>query len=146
MPQLLDAELFRRKCLQKGTLCAIALVPHILDTGADGRNGMLASLRAAAKKNRRSPVTFLWSDGAQQPALEDSLGGFGAGYHALVALSGEKARVATMREAFDEKHSARAPARSASLARSLACATHRVAQGGSPLASMSCLPSLQSLS
>ena len=92
-------------------LCALAFLPHILDTGADGRNALLASLRAAAKKSRRSPVSFLWSEGDQQRRLEESLGGFGAGYPALVAISGEKARVATMREAFDEKHSERHPLR-----------------------------------
>ena len=105
VPQLTSAEQWRSLCGKKGTLCAVAFLPHILDSGADGRNAHIATLKAIARRNRRL-YTFLWSEGGAQPALEEALDRCCASYPALAAVSLEKGRFALMRDAFDEKHAA----------------------------------------
>ena len=105
VPQLLDAAQFKRSCVaKKGALCAVAFLPHILDSGAAGREAYLDTLKAVAKKHRQL-WTFLWSEVGEQEALEASLGGL-AGVPTLAAISGDKGRFALMRDAFDAKHAA----------------------------------------
>jgi len=104
--QLTSADQFRSSCAIKGALCAIAFLPHILDSGADGRNAYLATLKAVAKKNRRL-FSFMWSEAAAQPKLEGALDNCCAGYPTLAAISIDKGRYALMLESFDEKHAAR---------------------------------------
>merc|ERR1712060_831621 len=86
-------------------LCAVAFLPHILDSGAAGRGVYLETLKTVAKRNRRL-YTFLWSEAGAQLKLEESLDRCCASYPTLAALSVEKGRYAVMREAFDEKHAA----------------------------------------
>ena len=105
VPQLLGAAQFKRSCVaKKGALCAVAFLPHILDSGAAGREAYLDTLKAVAKKHRQL-WTFLWSEVGEQEALEASLGGL-AGVPTLAAISGDKGRFALMRDAFDAKHAA----------------------------------------
>ena len=105
VPQLLDASQFKRSCVsKKGALCAVAFLPHILDSGAAGREAYLDTLKAVAKKHRQL-WSFLWSEVGEQEALEASLGGL-AGVPTLAAISGDKGRFALMRDAFDAKHAA----------------------------------------
>ena len=80
VPQLLGKEQWTSLCeAKKGSLCALAFLPHILDSGKDGRNAYIETLVSVAKKTRPLPFHFVWSEGAAQPALEESLGGFGSG-------------------------------------------------------------------
>ena len=51
----------------------LAFLPHILDSGAAGRQRYLAMLRDLAAKYRERPFGFLWAQGGAQPALEASL-------------------------------------------------------------------------
>ena len=105
VPQLLGAAQFKRSCVaKKGALCAVAFLPHILDSGAAGREAYLDTLKAVAKKHRQL-WSFLWSEVGEQEALEASLGGL-AGVPTLAAISGDKGRFALMRDAFDAKHAA----------------------------------------
>ena len=53
--------------------CAVAFLPHILDSGAEGRRAYLETLQAVAKKNRQL-WTFLWSEVGAQEALEQVCG------------------------------------------------------------------------
>lgn len=55
------------------TLCIIAFLPHILDSGAEGRNAYLQVLTASAEAFKGRPFSFLWSEGGKQPALEANL-------------------------------------------------------------------------
>ena len=72
--QLLDAKQFATACVKrKGALCAVAFLPHILDSGAEGRRAYLETLQAVAKKNRQL-WTFLWSEVGAQEALEQVCG------------------------------------------------------------------------
>lgn len=101
--QLVSDAVWRAASGKKNTLLLIAFLPHILDSGAAGRNEYLDTLKQAAKKNRRSPATFMWVEAGQQPGLEAALGGFG-GYPAMIAASPSKLRFAQMRDAFDLNH------------------------------------------
>jgi protein disulfide-isomerase A6 len=80
----------------------IAFLPHILDTGASGRNEYLGTLKALAEKNKRRPFTYVWAEAASQPALEKVLGVGGFGYPALSVVKVEKKRYATMVRAFTQ--------------------------------------------
>ena len=60
VPQLLSGELFERKCHQKGMLCAIAFLPHILDTELDRfrwNAKFKRVLETAAPKASEKPVS-----------------------------------------------------------------------------------------
>lgn len=71
-------------------------VPHILDSGKDGRNSYLAHLTEVAKKFRGKPFSFVWSEGGAQPDLEQKLE-VTFGYPALALLATEKKAFAIMR-------------------------------------------------
>ena len=105
VPQLTSARQWRDTCHKPGALCAVALLPHILDSGADGRNAYLATLKTVAKRNRRL-YSFLWTEAGMQPKLEGALDRCCAGYPTLAVVSADKGRFALMREAFDAKHAA----------------------------------------
>ena len=51
----------------------LAFLPHILDSGAAGRQRHLRMLADLAAKYGERPFGFLWAQGAAQPALEKSL-------------------------------------------------------------------------
>lgn len=55
------------------TRSLVAFLPHILDSGAAGRQRHLGMLRDLAAKFRERPFGFLWAQGGAQPALERSL-------------------------------------------------------------------------
>jgi protein disulfide-isomerase A6 len=54
-------------------ICAILFVPHILDTGANGRNEYLNMFQDIAKSFRKMPFAFIWSEVGSQQNLEDSI-------------------------------------------------------------------------
>lgn len=85
------------------TLCIVAVLPDILDTGAKGRQAYLDVLRSVAKKHRRRPLAYLWTAAGEQADLEQLVGVGGFGYPAVAAVSTKKGRYATMRGAFTEK-------------------------------------------
>jgi len=99
--QLTSSAVFDQQCGGKA-LCVILFVPHILDTGASGRNEYLGTLKALAEKHKRKPFTYVWTEAAAQPALEQLLGIGGFGYPALSVVKVEKKRFATMVRAFTQ--------------------------------------------
>jgi len=100
--QLTNSAVFDKQCGGKA-LCVIAFIPHILDTGAAGRNEYLGTLKALAEKNKRKPFTYVWTEAAAQPELEKVLGIGGFGYPALSVVKVEKKRYATMVRAFTQE-------------------------------------------
>merc|ERR1711964_266950 len=59
-------------------LCVIAFLPHLLDSGKDGRNGYLKDFNTAARGSGGVPCTFIWSQGGDQFEFEEKLNlGFG---------------------------------------------------------------------
>lgn len=66
-------------------ICVLALLPHILDSGKDGRNAYIDTLKDVAKLRRRDPFTFGWIEGGSQAALEGALE-LNFGFPAVVAV------------------------------------------------------------
>lgn len=112
--QLTSPELFAEHCLGRPAdeaadllatepkqLCFLSFLPHILDSGAAGREQYLQTLKALAEKYKMVPISHFWAEGLQQPALETSVGVGGYGYPALVALDPETLKIASLRSAFE---------------------------------------------
>ena len=86
--------------------CLVAILPHILDSTAAGRNAYLATLSKVAATNAKKPFTFLWTEmGAQADVDEALTGAFGgiAFPPALVAVNARKERYVMMTGAFSEE-------------------------------------------
>jgi len=86
--QLTDNEVFANSCL-KSKLCAILFVPHILDSGADGRNKYLDTFAEIAQEFRKMPFAFVWSEANAQMDLESQMS-INSNYPTLAVLSAEK--------------------------------------------------------
>ena len=88
-----EAEL--QECV-KGQLCMLAFVEE------PARAKALAELAAAAKRNSKSPIRWLWAAAGAHPALEAALGVTGAEgslFPALAAFSTKRSRAAVFRPA-----------------------------------------------
>jgi hypothetical protein len=74
VPQLTSRGQLEEAC-GAGTkrICFLAVLPSILDDGAAGRNARIATLQAAAGKQRGRPFRFLWTEVGAQPGLESQL-------------------------------------------------------------------------
>ncbi|KAI6652646.1 hypothetical protein LOD99_4430 [Oopsacas minuta] len=83
-------------------LCVITFLPHILDTGAEGRNKYLEMLTELGDKFKMRRWEWLWSEGGMISDLETALEVGGFGYPALVVVNSRKARYSLLRGAFSE--------------------------------------------
>jgi len=99
--QLANPAVFEKQCGGK-SLCVITFLPHILDSGAEGRNNYLSTLRAIAEKFKRKPFTYVWVEAGAQAPLEKVLGIEGIGYPAVGALNTQKKRYAKMVRSFTQ--------------------------------------------
>lgn len=88
--QLTSQEVLEQECAQD--LCLVAFLPHILDTGAAGREAYLDIFRQLADKHKKRRMGFVWAEAVSQPELEASLNIGGGGYPALAAVSLKKGR------------------------------------------------------
>lgn len=70
--QLTSEDVYESTC-KSSKICAILFVPHILDTGAKGRNDYLQVFQEVAKGFRKMPIAFLWSEVGAQQKLEDAI-------------------------------------------------------------------------
>ena len=67
-----------------------AFLPHILDCQSKCRNGHIKMLEKLGDKYKKQGWGWLWSEGAQQTKLEESLDVSGFGYPALAVVSARK--------------------------------------------------------
>ncbi|KAG7270483.1 hypothetical protein CRUP_032779 [Coryphaenoides rupestris] len=81
-------------------LCVIAVLPHILDTGASGRNSYLDVVRKMADKYKKKMWGWLWTEGGAQMELESALGIGGFGYPAMAAINARKMKYALLKGSF----------------------------------------------
>jgi protein disulfide-isomerase A6 len=103
IPELTSQELLQEKCSGANKLCVLVALPHILDSGASGRNKYRETLAQVAKSFRGTPFDFLWFEGGNaQTELESALE-FTFGYPAVAAMSLEKMVFAVQRGSFNEK-------------------------------------------
>lgn len=105
VPQLTSTAALESRCGPQSTtsLCLLCALPHILDSGKDGRQRYLDSLRGLMRRLRRErqPVSVLWFQGGDQPKIE-SVVQLTFGFPAVVAVHLHKRLFATMQGAFSE--------------------------------------------
>jgi protein disulfide-isomerase A6 len=100
IPQLLSSEDLEDKCGGANHLCILAILPHLADASVEARKRHLGLVQSVA--NRFPSVSFLWSEGTAQPALEESFG-LTFGFPAVVAYTVDRQAYAVMRGSFSEK-------------------------------------------
>jgi len=100
--QLVNQEQLTEQC--GATTCVIAFLPHILDSGAQVRNGYIDILKKTAETHKRKPFAYLWAEAFQQPLLEPALGIGGFGYPAIAAVNLKKSRYVSMVRAFNQEN------------------------------------------
>ncbi|CAK4662850.1 unnamed protein product [Aphanomyces euteiches] len=101
VPEITSTKVLNDHCAGK-SICVVALLPHIIDSGAAGRESYLKEVDGAAKLVRGKPFRFSWVQGGDQDKLESAFD-LTFGYPALVAISLDKQRYSVMRGAFDSK-------------------------------------------
>ncbi len=102
IPELVSPDVMDDMCKGgQNTICVFAALPHILDTGADGRNKYRDIVTAASKAVRGMSFQFLWFEGSTQPELENALE-MTFGFPAIAAYSIEKGVYAVHRASFTE--------------------------------------------
>eukprot|EP00850_Spirogloea_muscicola_P002953 SM000011S19131 [mRNA] locus=s11:1045091:1047897:- [translate_table: standard] len=87
----------------KSTICFLAFLPNILDTGAEGRNKYLGILKEVSEHFKKSAYSYVWAEASKQAALEKAVGVGGYGYPALVALSVKKQLIVPFKGYFDKQ-------------------------------------------
>ena len=102
IPQLTGPTVLKETCEGANKICVLVGLPHILDSGADGRNEYKKTVDAVAKTFRGTPFHFIWFEGSSQPKLEAALG-LTAGFPAVAAVALDKKAFAVQRGAFSPK-------------------------------------------
>ena len=98
--ELVNNEVFKSDCEGK-PLCVVSVLPHILDSGASGRNNYLNILKSMGEKYKKKMWGWVWTEAGAQMKLEDALGMGGFGYPAMVAVNARKMKYATLKGPFD---------------------------------------------
>ncbi|XP_072546385.1 protein disulfide-isomerase A6-like [Salminus brasiliensis] len=99
--EIIDQDIFKNTC-DDSQLCIVAVLPHILDTGASGRNGYLDVMRKMAEKYKKKTWGWLWTEAGAQMELESSLGIGGFGYPAMAAINARKMKFSLLKGSFGE--------------------------------------------
>uniref|UniRef100_W5NIX5 protein disulfide-isomerase n=1 Tax=Lepisosteus oculatus TaxID=7918 RepID=W5NIX5_LEPOC len=98
---ILNEDVLKKTC-EDYQLCIIAVLPHILDTGAAGRNAYLDVMMKMAEKYKKKIWGWLWTEAGAQMDLEASLGIGGFGYPAMAAINARKMKYALLKGSFSE--------------------------------------------
>lgn len=104
IPELINKSVLEDSCSGEGEniICVLVALPHILETGASGRNKYKDTMIAASKAVRGMPFEFIWFEGGNyQGKLENALE-LTFGFPAVAAYSMEKNVVAVHRNSFTE--------------------------------------------
>ncbi|XP_016889364.1 protein disulfide-isomerase A6 isoform X2 [Cynoglossus semilaevis] len=99
--EILNEDVLKKTC-EDSQLCVIAVLPHILDTGAEGRNGYLEVMAKLADKYKKKMWGWLWTEAGAQMELESAMGIGGFGYPAMAAINSRKMKFALLRGSFSE--------------------------------------------
>ncbi|KAL8427948.1 hypothetical protein Efla_003462 [Eimeria flavescens] len=98
--QLLSEEQFRDSCEE--SLCILAFLPDVLDSGIDGRMQYLKTLNQVVRASITVPVKFLWLQGGDNFDLEDQLH-LAFGWPAVVAVHLSRGKFAVHRGNFSRE-------------------------------------------
>lgn len=96
-----NADKFDEYCVQESGVCIIAILPHVMDSGPEGRVKYVKLLKEVHRKHSGKPLVFLWAQAGDQFALEEKLN-LGFGYPAVVAINHGRKMYGVMRDSFDE--------------------------------------------
>ncbi|XP_049613261.1 protein disulfide-isomerase A6 isoform X2 [Syngnathus scovelli] len=99
--EILNEDVLKKTC-EDSQLCIIGILPHILDTGASGRNSYLDVMAKLADKYKKKMWGWLWAEAGSQMDLEASLGIGGFGYPAMAAINLRKMKFALLKGSFSE--------------------------------------------
>lgn len=83
----------------KKTLCVIFVVPHVFDTGAEGRNKLIEQFASVAGKLRSRSAAFGWIVGGEHERFEQGFQVHGT-YPTYIALNYKNLRATTHKGAF----------------------------------------------
>jgi protein disulfide-isomerase A6 len=100
--ELTSMTVLQDECSGANHICVLAALPHIMDSGAAGRNKYRELLAAVSKNFRELSFTFLWFEGTSQPALGEALE-LTFGFPAIVAFSMDREAYSVLRGSFSEK-------------------------------------------
>uniref|UniRef100_A0A2K5BYE5 Protein disulfide-isomerase A6 n=1 Tax=Aotus nancymaae TaxID=37293 RepID=A0A2K5BYE5_AOTNA len=100
--EIINEDVAKRTC-EEHQLCVVAVLPHILDTGAAGRNSYLEVLLKLADKYKKKMWGWLWTEAGAQSELETALGIGGFGYPAMAAINARKMKFALLKGSFSEQ-------------------------------------------
>ncbi|NP_001086643.1 protein disulfide isomerase family A member 6 L homeolog precursor [Xenopus laevis] len=100
--EILNGDIVKKTC-DEHQLCIVAVLPHILDTGAAGRNSYLEVMLKMAEKYKKKMWGWLWTEAGAQMDLETSLGIGGFGYPAMAAINARKIKFALLKGSFSEQ-------------------------------------------
>jgi protein disulfide-isomerase A6 len=108
IPELVSPAILEDTCGSTGggqnVICVLVALPHILETGAEGRNKYKNVMTAASKSVRGMAFEFLWFEGGNhQHKLENDLD-LTFGFPAVAAYSMEKQVYAVHRGSFTESN------------------------------------------
>jgi protein disulfide-isomerase A6 len=98
--QLVDQKDLMERC-EKKTLCVVFIVPHVMDTGASGREDLIARFREIASKLRSRSVAVGWIAGGDHVKFEESLGIFST-YPTFAAINVKNLRAVTHKGGFSQ--------------------------------------------
>lgn len=103
IPELISQDILLEEC-GSGTkqICVLAALPHILDSGVDGRNKYRDILTDASKSVRGMSFSFFWFEGGNHQLDLESALDLTFGYPALAAYSIDKGAYAVQRSSFTE--------------------------------------------
>jgi protein disulfide-isomerase A6 len=90
------------ECAKK-QLCVLSFLPHILDSGAEGRNGYIETLLTLGEKYKQRSFGWVWAEGGQFPDLEEKLGIGGFGYPAMATVNSRRKVFSILRGAFSDE-------------------------------------------
>lgn len=98
--EIVNSEVLKTNCEEK-PICVISVLPHILDSGASGRNKYLDILKSMGEKYKKKLWGWIWTEAGAQAKLEDAVGLGGFGYPAMVAVNARKMKYAVLKGPFD---------------------------------------------
>jgi protein disulfide-isomerase A6 len=102
LQELTSQDVFQSTC-GSAKLCAVLFLPHILDSGASGRNTYLDTFKEIAGEFRKMPIAFAWTEANAQPALESALN-INGNFPTLAMVSVEKKAYAVPKVSWSKKN------------------------------------------
>eukprot|EP00112_Aurelia_sp_Birch-Aquarium-sp1_P001478 Seg1159.16 transcript_id=Seg1159.16/GoldUCD/mRNA.D3Y31 product="Protein disulfide-isomerase A6" protein_id=Seg1159.16/GoldUCD/D3Y31 len=99
--ELTGNDALKSECQDK-QLCVVSVLPHILDSMAEGRNQYLKLLKELGEKYRKKMWGWVWTEAGAHPKLEEALGIGGFGYPAMAVVNSRKKMFVLLTGPFEE--------------------------------------------